>query len=76
VESAFDQSHQLSGGKAGLRVVARNNLLLRPILLQRGCCGLVRVRKGPCKSSQEMRKRLEGAKAGMRKQKRTLKRVL
>jgi hypothetical protein len=76
VESAFDQYHQLSGGKFGLGVVAGDDLLLGPILLQRGCRGPVRVREGPYKSGQKMRKRLERAKAGKRGQKRTVKSVL
>jgi hypothetical protein len=46
VESAFDQFHQFSGGKLGLGVIARDDLLLHPILLQRGCRGPVRVREG------------------------------
>jgi hypothetical protein len=76
VESAFDQCHQLSGGKVGLGVVVRDNLLLHPILLQRGYRGPVRVREGPCKSGQKMRKRLERAKARKRREKRTVKSVL
>jgi hypothetical protein len=76
VESAFDQCHQLSGGKFGLGVITGDDLLLRPILLQRGCRGSVRVREGPCKSGQEMRKRLEKAKAGKRREKRTVKSIL
>jgi hypothetical protein len=76
VESAFDQCHQFSGGKVGLGVVARDDLLLHPILLQRGYRDPIRVRKGPCKSSQKMRKRLEESKARKRREKHTMKSVL
>jgi hypothetical protein len=72
----YHQCHQLSGGKVGLRVVARDGLSLRPILLQRGCRGPIKVREGPCKSGQKMRKWLERAKARKRREKRTVKSVL
>jgi hypothetical protein len=76
VESAFDQRHQLSRGKFSLRIAAGDDLLLGSVLLQRGRCGLARVREGPCESGQEMRKWLEKVKAGKREQKRTAEGIL
>jgi hypothetical protein len=76
VESAFDQCHQLSGGKFSLGVAAGDDLLLGSVLLQRGYCVLVRVREGPYESGQKMRKRLERAKARKRGQKRTAEGIL
>jgi hypothetical protein len=46
------------------------------VLLQRGCCGLVRVREGPCESGQKMMKQLEREKARKREQKHTAEGIL
>jgi hypothetical protein len=52
LESAFDQCHQFSGGELGLEVFAADDLLLHPVLLQRGRRGYVRIREGLCKSNE------------------------
>jgi hypothetical protein len=51
VEPAFDRCHQFSGGKLGLGVVARDDLLLHLILLQCGRRGPVRIREGLCEGN-------------------------
>jgi hypothetical protein len=63
VESAFDQRHQLSRGKFILGIAAGDDFLLGSVLLQRDCCGPVRIGEGPCKSGQKMRKQLDKARA-------------